>query len=317
MSEPSSDEPTLLAVGLPGSGKSTFLAALWHLVEQGRLRKSLTVKHLDVGDRTYLNLLARDWADRKPLERTYVTGGATIRMSLRAVSSGQTINVHFPDLAGEVFRDAWGTRSWPEEVARSAAAAAGILLFIHPDAKEAPRLDRMNNAVARAGEAEAPIVPNTPSGAAKEEDTVKWDVLHAPHAVILVDLLQAILRTGSTVHSGGQTRVAVIVSAWDLVDASVRYGSSRQLTASSADPVKWLSDLHSLLMQFLSANASRIEARIYGITAQGGQLEADASALGEAIDPEERIFIRPAGANNGGDLHHDLSAIMLWVAGGA
>ena len=42
-------------IGMPSSGKTTFLAALWHLITSGELDPSLTLERLE-GDYYYLNL---------------------------------------------------------------------------------------------------------------------------------------------------------------------------------------------------------------------------------------------------------------------
>ena len=47
-------------VGLPHSGKTTFLAAIWHLINAGEMSTKLIVKELR-GNTAYLNEIADRW----------------------------------------------------------------------------------------------------------------------------------------------------------------------------------------------------------------------------------------------------------------
>lgn len=325
---------TLLALGLPGSGKTTFLAAFWHAVEQGTLGTALTVDRVD-GDRAYLNRIAREWADGCPLERTSVTGGATVQMSLRDTQHGGRFSMVFPDLAGELFREAWAERAWPRTVADAATDAAGLLMFVHPDVAEPIRLDTLHRAAVAAGAAEAPPAPGTPSGVEEEADEVPWDPRRSPHAVMLVDLLQAVLDLRRLSPAVDKLRVAVVVSAWDRVDRGLRFSASSSArhvghatpenTQAVIQPGQWTKKRLPLLAQFLRNNRDAVESRIYGLSAQGGDLDSDAALLREAFSPESRIrVVETSGASTIASdsaaalrVHHDLTAIVNWVDGAA
>ena len=56
-------------IGLPGAGKTTFLAALWHVIESSEIEGQLVLAKLVDGDNTYLNNIRDSWADAKALER--------------------------------------------------------------------------------------------------------------------------------------------------------------------------------------------------------------------------------------------------------
>lgn len=319
---PQDDTVALLAVGLPESGKTTFLAALWHVITLGTLPSSLTVDRVS-GDRTYLNAIAHRWSDGHALERTITAGGATVQMHLRYRSVDRAFSLTFPDLPGEVFRDAWAHRTWPKDVAEMAATATGILLFIHPDVHEPQRLDVLNRTSIAGGAAELPADATTSSGVPSETESAPWLPGDAPHAVILVDLIQAVLRaqTASDDNAKGESplRVAVVISAWDLVDAEARYAPQADVANHGArmagpvpeSPSQWVAHRLPFLEQFLRSNPETIQYHVFGVSAQGGALD-ETHRLLAAPTPEERIRVVGApGAPN------DLTAVVRWSAGGA
>ena len=59
----------IVLCGLPSSGKSTFLAALGHLLTTDELPTALSLKELP-GSREYLIYLARKWVKFEEIERT-------------------------------------------------------------------------------------------------------------------------------------------------------------------------------------------------------------------------------------------------------
>jgi stage III sporulation protein SpoIIIAA len=50
-----------LIIGLPETGKTTFLAALWHVVTSEEVNESLRLERLH-GDSKYLNEISAKWA---------------------------------------------------------------------------------------------------------------------------------------------------------------------------------------------------------------------------------------------------------------
>lgn len=55
-------------MGLPGAGKTTFLAALWHTINSNSFAASLKLDKIDNGQ--YLAQLSQKWVDAEPLDRT-------------------------------------------------------------------------------------------------------------------------------------------------------------------------------------------------------------------------------------------------------
>ena len=127
---------SVVILGLPSSGKTTYLAALWHLVLERDVETRLKFDRLRKGDNTYLNKIALRWRSATIQERTSISGGGLVSMDLKAVT-GDIVNITFPDLPGEAYRDMWETRTCTNEVGE-ALQVPYVLLFIHGDNIAAP-----------------------------------------------------------------------------------------------------------------------------------------------------------------------------------
>lgn len=279
----------LLVVGLPATGKTTFLAALWHLAESAEIKCSLEVSKLH-GDREHLNRIRDEWLKLRQLARTGLVDEQSVSMKLVRRGHAREVEVVFPDMSGESFTSQWADRRWTQEYSRLVSRAAGVLLFIHPDVVEPSRIDQANRLVAVLPEAPQ---PPTESG---YEEAVDWDPSQAPTQVQLVELLQFICQ--HPVKKG--FRIGVVASAWDLVpDDGVR-------------PEEWVRKRLPLLYQYLKANSDNYPYRAFGVSAQGGDLPKDSARLRRYTKPSNRVKVM--GLDRG---RHDLTAIVGWVMGSA
>jgi predicted ATPase len=75
-----SSEKSFVICGLPGSGKTTFLAALWHLVSSREIETKLKFGSLRSGDMTHLNEIAARWRSAKVQDRTKVGPAQLVSM---------------------------------------------------------------------------------------------------------------------------------------------------------------------------------------------------------------------------------------------
>lgn len=277
-----------LLIGLPETGKTTFLAALWAVVDSEEVPNSLKLEGLD-GDRTYLNKIRGDWECCNQMGRTLPGSEEIVSMKLIDELSGQVIEIHFPDLSGELFRDQWEQRRWTKAYADLVSEATGVLLFIHPNqVKESLSIDLANDLINSLEE-------QSNSTIEEPEEPTDWMPALASTQVKLIDLLQFITQTIETKSS---FRVAVIISAWDLVCGQGKSSAS------------WLEATLPLLDQFLKANSEIFETRVYGISAIGGELDKDVCQLREKLKATERIIVEglECGLN-------DITAPVRWLMG--
>lgn len=266
-----------LVIGLPESGKTTFIAAFWHVAESEEVPSALRVKHL-TGDRGYLNRLREAWLRCEAVGKTHPAGETVVRMLLEDRASHITSELLLPDIAGETFRDHWVNRRWTKQFDELVMSADGALVFVHPNGITEPlrieTIEGHTQELKNAREIEAPKPP--PSQAAMPSGTSSiWDANLAPTQVQLVDLTQFLIwRRG-----GQRLNLAVVVSAWDLV----RDGGK--------SPRDWCAARLPLLGQFLNANPNRLAVEYYGISAQGGELPRDAERLRRLTHASKRIEV--------------------------
>lgn len=279
----------VLMVGLPGTGKTTFLASFWYVVSNDE-SNALRLKESPAASE-YLNKISAEWANCQILERTKIGAGQLLEMKLEELISGKTIEVVVPDLSGEIYSSFIKDRQALLEYAGYAKDAVGILLFIHPEKVKEPTL---------ISEAESLIdeIRDVGGVAELEENTEPWDIEIMPTGVQLVELLQFHIESGL---SSLMRRVAVVVSAWDLVQNA------------TASPAAWLKKRLPLLDQFLLSNKDQISSKIYGISAQGADyaVEEDKDRLLHRMEPSKRIIVVDE-ANKSSDI----AGLVRWLITG-
>jgi hypothetical protein len=278
-----SDGSRLLLMGLRGSGKTSYLAALWHLVEAGELPAALVTSQLQP-DRQYLNGIRDNWLMFREVGRTSLRSQEMVSLLLRDAQTDASIDIIVPDLSGELFRLQWATRKATRQYADFAAKVSGVLLFIHPAGIEkAPRITLPT------GETEAPEAITASQGAEDKFAATKlkeWSADVASTQVQLVELIQFVKYLRSSTKP---VSIAVVVSAWDLV---------RDPTL----PSSWLESNLPLLSQFLTSNAETAPFRIYGVSALGGDLQKDLQRLQGEDVPSRRIKVVDTKMQSHGDL---------------
>lgn len=283
-------EPSLckqLIIGLPGAGKTTFLAAMWHVVLEKDIPEALQLKMMH-GLQEHQNDILGKWCNCEEIERTKIPAEKIVSMLLYDPASGETTEVYFPDMSGESFERQWKQRKWTSEYDNLVREATGALLFIHPDTVVEPRLiSEVNQAIADISQFEEY------SDSTEEVQPKEWLPELAPTQVKLIDLLQFLCIQD---YLQKPFKVAVIISAWDLISDQTN------------NPTQWLADRLPLLNQYLKSNPEIFPHRIYGVSAQGGDLERDKARLLEKMNPTERIII--VGEDCG---LHDLTTPVKWI----
>ena len=282
---------SIVIIGLPASGKTTYLAALWHQVTAGDTETRLGFHNLLAGNFEHLNSIAARWRNAIVQERTALAGNRRVSMNLSDTAS-QAVCVTFPDVPGEIYRAMWEARVCDSAIA-DILRNGNVMLFIHADTIQAPKwtVDEVSLS--------AEIGLEGPDG-----PIVGWKPIHAPTQVQLVDLLQ-LLRLPPL--DTGPRSLAVMLSAWDKVGEE------------GLAPGTYFDTKLPLLSQYLTSGADGWNWRVYGLSAQGGEYdtgESDGHKVCEAEElrkldrPSDRIeLVGPEGVT------HDLTAPLAWLMG--
>ena len=175
-------EPKVLSIsiiGLPGAGKTTYLAALWELVNERRVQKALRFHSIGDNDQSYLRKIVRVWRSAKEQARTRLTGLSAVKMNLQD-DVGGVVLVTMPDAPGEDFRNMWEERELGRVLGES-LATGNIMLLLNGNKVKSP-----------AWITERAAQRNAVSAAKAELPPKEWHPSMAPTQVQLVDLLQQI-----------------------------------------------------------------------------------------------------------------------------
>jgi hypothetical protein len=228
-------------IGLPGSGKTTFLAALWHLLDADEVSSKFVLDKL-VGDHAHLNTIVETWRKCEELPRTSIAAETKVSIHVKETMGGKKAILHFPDLSGESFKHQLASRLCTSDYIEGFEGSGGILLFVTAD-RGSDGLTILEVDPPEEGIIEQP------------ESHREWTPEMVSVQVKLVDLLQFLQWVP---FRRGNRRIAIVVSAWDVVDTP------------NIEPADWLQRELPLLHQFLIANHESFEFRVYGVSAQGG-----------------------------------------------
>lgn len=289
-----------LVIGLPRTGKTSFIAALGHVVESGEIPESLQL--VEMGNiRDHINATSKDWLGYREVSRTNLNTEKIVIMKLRTPDSKEVTELLFPDMAGESFERQWRDREWTKEYDDLAREASGILLFVHPDKIMEPLgISSVTELESKISEGNDP--PNVDKSGdisvkTAEPEPEPWSFDLVPTGVQLVELLQFFT---TQPHIYPLSRIAVIISAWDKVSDVY------------TDPNKWLSASIPLLDQFLQARRKHLPFRVYGLSALGGDIdnEEQRAHMQNHNQPSERITIVGEDC-----IPHDITAPIKWLMG--
>ena len=212
-------------LGLPSSGKTTFLAALWYSLQQ-KDKTLLQLKEFN-GNQKYLTDLCNTWIGIEKVSRTSIANEQENLTVLLKHSNEDLFEISFPDLSGESFQKQYTDREIKNETADNILATDGLLIFINPSETTHPCLITDINDVTRlSDDSDKVIVSRNPS----RDD---------PTEVQLVELLQFI----EEIRDGQKYNLGVIISAWDLKEAN-----------KFKLPEEYVKDQLPLLWQFLYTN---------------------------------------------------------------
>jgi hypothetical protein len=193
-----------VVMGLQSSGKTTFAAALWYLVDSREIKTSLT-KGTHTGDFRYLEEISAAWAAGWQIGRTFSDQWEPIRINLLHPESGNELQLNFIDLSGETFEKIFVTRVVEERVETLFREMSGLLLFV---TALRPRDDISIVDIGLKLPQAMPEEPADDAPAVAEEKAAEqpFKVSLSPHQVQLVDLLDSLTDEPVSIRSRASCR---------------------------------------------------------------------------------------------------------------
>lgn len=270
----------ILFSGLPESGKTTFIAAMWFYIFYGSEDSNFTYGDLEDAEMEYLNSLSQEWASCKQVMRTSQNIIEQVSIPLLNKTDGQIIKLSIPDISGETFRSQFLTREWDDDFDKLLEDISGIIMFIDPrDEKNMPRLIFQENQHHRIF---GDVLKNDNRETPWTEDLV-------PSQVKLVDFLQMV-----DYHKSGNQKISIIVSCWDLVKGGLT-------------PEEWCAINTPLLYQYIVSNDSIYKTKFFGVSSQGGNYDTRRAELLK-IQPLQRIIVTDGQTNS-----NNILDPIIWI----
>lgn len=237
-------------VGMPGSGKTTYLAMLSNMLVDGSNDAKLSKKVEDMPEGyEYFNEFGKQLLECKELNRTRRPVYNNLRIPLwDALENEYLLDV--PDISGEVFRDLVKDRRINQEIVDRIRESDCLLFFINyknmswenriPLQKE--NTDKKNSCVNK-----------------KEvSDSNLADKREANQSEV-VELLQTLLDLKLN-----RPYIRFVLSAWDKVEDE---------KGKDILPSKFVEEMFPLLYQFVETNSKYFKAEYWGVSAQGGDFQ--------------------------------------------
>lgn len=319
---------SIVLLGGPDSGKTNYIGRLWPSFKKrkGILRAERLPDDIAYVDGAVEHLMQGSFAPRS--DRNLEVGRADFSISVRGANGqGSLTELMVPDISGELWTRTVATFEISQEWLDVLEEAEGAVVFVraHSDQNIQPldwvtarnilRLDAEDaqpdaQATAEGGNdfkmgAHVEAVPTEVEQSLTDEKSDAVVELPTepdlPTQVLLCELLRYLdLFLSDRVH-GGRPHVAIVVAAWDLLDPE----------ASAGGPMAYLRREFPLFAGRL-ADTGRLDVRLFGLSAVGGDLEDDEEFRNRFLerDISEQGWVV---FEEGGDLKTD-DDVMLPIA---
>lgn len=301
------DKKKVFMIGMPSSGKTTYLASLCRLLLYGGQETGwkLDVKDVPEGFER-VQILIKNINSYKAVKRTYGLELNNVALSLYNQNQ-EWMQFVVPDSSGEIFRDLVYDRRIASNIMDQIVESDMLLFFINVNTMiseeriklgEKSAIKQLNEeqgykviqsaediAEEHAGDKENEQIKRKEQVKNKEEEQKKYNNQSA-----LVELLQNI--SYLVPHS---LNIRFVISAWDLVE--------KEFKQDKVTPKEYIKIKLPLLYQYLEFNSKLIDYEIWGVSAQGGDFddEDDLKKL-QSNNGEDYICVVDSKADTSKDL---------------
>lgn len=261
-------------IGLPGSGKTTFLGALGYYIlnddEKEGTYQIDTIENMD-----YIREIGEIWVQCQIISRTKVGYFVNNKLLLHDKQNNK-VEIQIPDQSGEEFEDNLRVRSLKETMFNDLRECGVVFMFINPSKmpKDVRIYDIPEN------------YRNAESG--KLEETQEFRIHDQAKYIMLLQDIYAVRKK--------KTKIKMIVSAWD------------NYMEKDISPEELLKNEVPLVWQFLKANKMNFVCEYWGVSAQGGDWSREEEQ--ERLQNIDRAIDRIIVVDNGKNKSHDITAIL-------
>lgn len=289
------EEYTCFLIGMPASGKTTYLVSLTNMLMFGERETLLKLKSRDrPKGMENIQTEIKNFNQFQPVGRTIGVDEGWIELPLYD-KQGNKVNLRIPDLSGEIFRDLVKERRLRKDIALHLQEADILLFFLNLDTISEEHLIPLDEDSA-IGIIEKDYDKSViEKGKAQIKDANAQEKKRVTQTD-LVELLQCVLHL-----SKKRIRVKFILSAWDSIE--------KQLKLETCTPEKCMEKSLSLFFQFLRSNSGQVEDEIWGVSAQGFDFENQEERERRMMDDfgNHARVIMPDGGET-----HDLTRLLFW-----
>lgn len=275
-------------IGLPSSGKTTYLASLCRLLlygEQGT-EWNLDINDLPEGYEDIRNMI-QNLDSYKEVGRTL--GSVIYNIELKLYNQYQErIRFVVPDLSGEIYQNLVYDRRLPFNIMDQIVKSDVLLFFINCNTMIPEERIKLNEETA-IRKLDKEQGNDNPKGIEMEEAKVK----KFNNQSALVELLQSIIYLVPQ-----SLNIRFVVSAWDLVEKEFK---------DKVTPEEYIETKLPLLYQYLICNAETFNYEIWGVSAQGGDFsdEQDLQRL-QSENSEKFVYV----VDNKAGISKDLTKLL-------
>ncbi|MCA1441995.1 hypothetical protein I6F07_17590 [Ensifer sp. IC4062] len=284
---------SIVLLGGPDSGKTNYISRLWLALNSKKLtlvapRNPVDIQYVEGGAAHILSgvFAPRSDTNSRPDDLTL-----EIPVRLASDRDGEEVLISVPDVSGELWKEAIQRGDVSHEWMETLKQASGALLFVRvlSNSNVTP-LDWVNAAeyLSWAGE-----------GAPTDEN---GDEILIPTQVALCEMLRFLDETLERVN-GTPPKVAVLITAWDLVDKDRSLGG----------PTAYLKEEFPLFAGRL-LDCSTLDVRTFGVSIVGGDFEDPAftAEFHEGV-MDEMGYVVVEDPESGVQIIHDVTLPVAWV----
>lgn len=254
----------ILLVGLPDSGKTNFLARLWIAMSSNgcKIVPKGTPEDIRYVESLVEHLLQGEFAPRSNKNEE----PRPFAIDIVNPATSNVLPLIVPDVRGELWKDAATTTELPQEWMDRLKSCSSVLLLlrVHSELIVKP-MDWVSSPAELRHTAEAPD-----------------DEAELPTQVLLCEIVR-FLEHSLVPRERKKPRVAVLVTAWDLLDVE------GQLVA----PEDYIREQFPLLSGRLR-DVNDLEVRVFGVSILGGDLKEDPAFKAQFVQsasPHERGYV--------------------------